>query len=79
MVFKGLWFILAVVCLFLAAFIDLSKKYILDKNIVKPNELVIYTTISIGLFGLIHLCLDKNVEHQKSLVEKHFYYYFYLD
>ena len=33
MIFKGLWFILAVVCLFLAAFIDLSKKYILDKNI----------------------------------------------
>lgn len=70
MVFKGLWFILAVVCLFLAAFIDLSKKYILDKNIVKPNELVIYTTISIGLFGLIHLCVDKKCRTPKKLSGK---------
>ena len=54
MVFKGKWFILAVMCLFLAAIIDLSKKYILDKNIIKPNEMVIYTTIGIGFFGLIH-------------------------
>jgi len=67
MVFKGKWFILAVMCLFLAAIIDLSKKYILDKNIIKPNELVIYTTIGIGFFGLIHFFCDKKCRSPKKL------------
>ena len=60
MVFKGKWFILAVACLFLAAMIDLSKKYILDKNMIKPNEMVIYVAIIIGLFGLCHYMYDND-------------------
>lgn len=70
MVFKGKWFILAVMCLFLAAIIDLSKKYILDKNIIKPNELVIYTTIVIGFFGLIHFFCDKKCRSPKKMNSK---------
>jgi len=59
MIFKGKWFILAVICMFLVVIIDSSKKFILDKNMIKPNELVIYSTIGIGLFGLIHFFYDK--------------------
>ena len=70
MVFKGKWFILAVMCLFLAAIIDLSKKYILDKNIIKPNEMVIYTTIGIGFFGLIHFFYDKKCRSPKKMNSK---------
>ena len=57
MIFNGKWFILAVICLFLVAIIDLSKKYILDKNIINPNEMVIYTTIIIGFFGIVIVSL----------------------
>tara|TARA_Y100001935_G_C17215546_1_gene462396 strand:+ start:79 stop:528 length:450 start_codon:yes stop_codon:yes gene_type:complete len=70
MVFKGTWFILAVSCLFLAAMIDLTKKYILDKNFFKPNELVIYTTMGIGFFGLIHFFCDKKCRSPKKLNSK---------
>lgn len=70
MVFKGKWFILAVACLFLAAIIDLTKKYILDKDIVKPNEMVIYTTIAIGFFGLIHFFCDKKCRSPKKINSK---------
>ena len=59
MVFQGIWFKLAIVSLFFASFIDLSKKYILDNKMIKPNELVIYTTIIIGLFGLCNYFYDK--------------------
>ena len=59
MVFTGKWFIFAVVAMFLIVILDLSKKYILDKNMIKPNELVIYSTIGIGLFGLLHFFCDE--------------------
>lgn len=59
MVFKGRWFILAVTAMFIAVIIDSSKKIILDKNMIKPNELVIYSTMGIGLFGLLHFFCDK--------------------
>ena len=58
MVFKGAWFILAVIAMFIAVIIDSSKKIILDKNMIKPNELVIYSTMGIGLFGLLHFFCD---------------------
>ena len=63
MIFKGKWFILAVIAMFIVVMIDSSKKYILDKNMIKPNELVIYSTIGIGLFGLMHFFYDKDCRH----------------
>ena len=70
MVFKGKWFILAIICLFLAAIIDLSKKYILDKNITTTSEVVIYTTIVVGLFGLLHFFCDKKCRSPKKINSK---------
>jgi drug/metabolite transporter (DMT)-like permease len=72
MVFNGKWFILAIICLVLVAIIDLSKKYILDKNIINPNEMVIYTTILVGFFGLLHWFCDKKCRPLKKLNSKIF-------
>jgi hypothetical protein len=63
MIFKGKWFILAIIAMFIVVMIDSSKKYILDKDMIKPNELVIYSTIGIGLFGLMHFFYDRNCRH----------------
>jgi uncharacterized membrane protein len=54
MVFKGTWFILAVIAMFLVVILDTSKKYILDLKLLDPSELIIYTSIGIGMFGLLH-------------------------
>ena len=70
MVFKGAWFILAVIAMFIAVIIDSSKKIILDKNMIKPNELVIYSTMGIGLFGLLHFCCDKKCRSPKKFNTK---------
>jgi len=70
MVFKGAWFILAVIAMFIAVIIDLSKKIILDKNMIKPNELVIYSTMGIGLFGLLHFFCDKKCRSPKKFNTK---------
>ena len=72
MVFKGKWFIFAVASLFLAAAIDLSKKYILDKKMIKPNELVIYITIIIGIFGLCNYWYDNKCRSIQQINKKLF-------
>jgi len=59
MVFKGKWFILAVIAMFIIVILDAGKKYILDLRLLNPSELIIYTSIGIGLFGLLHYFYDK--------------------
>jgi len=59
MIFKGKWFILAVTAMFIVVILDAGKKYILDLRLLNPNELIIYTSIGIGIFGLLHYFCDK--------------------
>lgn len=55
------WFLYAVFALILVCVVDLGKKYILDKNIVKqPKHLVIYLSIIVGFLGLIHYTMDNS-------------------
>ena len=58
MIFKEKWFIYSVFALFFVIIIDLIKKNILDKNIIKPNELIIYTAIIMGIIGIFNLYFD---------------------
>ena len=58
MIFKEKWFIYSVCALFFVIIIDLIKKNILDKNIIKPNELIIYTAIIMGIIGIFNLYFD---------------------
>jgi len=60
MLFSGNWFIFALLSMFLVVFIDLIKKYILDKNIIKPTELMIYSAMFLGFMGFLHFLYDKN-------------------
>jgi len=55
------WFFYALLALLLVCVVDLGKKYILDKNIVKhPRHLVIYLSIIVGFLGLIHYVTDNS-------------------
>jgi len=45
MLFREEWFIFALSSMFLVVFIDLIKKYILDKKIITPIELAIYSAM----------------------------------
>tara|TARA_B100001063_G_C16764408_1_gene557791 strand:- start:1240 stop:1725 length:486 start_codon:yes stop_codon:yes gene_type:complete len=53
------WFLYAVFALIMVCIVDLGKKYILDKKIIKqPRHLVIYLSIIVGFLGLIHYIMD---------------------
>jgi len=60
MLFSGGWFIFAVLSMFIVVLIDLIKKYILDKKIINPTELMIYSAMFVGLMGFIHFLYNKN-------------------
>tara|TARA_B110000977_G_C10980543_1_gene455961 strand:- start:464 stop:919 length:456 start_codon:yes stop_codon:yes gene_type:complete len=60
MLFSGNWFIFALLSMFFVVLIDLIKKYILDKNIIKPTELMIYSAMVLGFMGFLHFLYDKN-------------------
>jgi drug/metabolite transporter (DMT)-like permease len=60
MLFREEWFIFALSSMFLVVFIDLIKKYILDKKIITPIELAIYSAMFLGLMGFLHFLYDKN-------------------
>jgi len=70
MVFKGMWFILAVIAMFIIVILDACKKYILDFKLLNPSELIIYTSIGIGLFGLLHYFYDKKCRTLKLFNRK---------
>jgi len=57
--FKKPWFFYGIFALVLVCIVDLGKKYILDKDNIQPDELVIYMSIFIGFIALIHFFIDK--------------------
>ena len=78
MVFKGMWFILAVIAMFIIVILDACKKYILDFKLLNPSELIIYTSIGIGLFGLLHYFYDKKCRTLKLFNRKAVLFLFML-
>ena len=61
--FNKPWFLYGFFALVLVCIVDLGKKYILDKENIQPDELVIYMSIMIGLIGFIHLLMDKKCKN----------------
>ena len=61
--FNKPWFLYGFFALVLVCIVDLGKKYILDKENIQPDELVIYMSIMIGLIGFIHLLMDKKCNY----------------
>lgn len=57
--FKKPWFFYGIFALVLVCIVDLGKKYILDKDNIQPDELVIYMSIFVGFIALIHFFIDK--------------------
>jgi len=56
---KKPWFFYGIFALILVCIVDLGKKYILDKENIRPDELVIYMSITVGLIALIHFFMDR--------------------
>ena len=61
--FNKPWFFYGIIALVLVCIIDLGKKYILDKENIKPDELVLYMSMTVGLIAFIHFLMDKTCKN----------------
>jgi len=61
--FNKPWFFYGIIALVLVCIIDLGKKYILDKENIKPDELVLYMSMIVGLIAFIHFLMDKTCKN----------------
>ena len=50
------WLQYSLVALIFICMIDISKKYVLSRNKIDSDTLVIVSTIVVGIFGIIHYC-----------------------
>jgi len=57
--FREKWFIFALISMFIVTLIDLTKKFILDKKMINPTELIIYSAMVLGIIGFFHFLTDK--------------------
>ena len=76
--FKKPWFFYGIFGLVLVCFVVLGKKYILDKDNIQPDELVIYMSIFIGFIALIHFFMDKKCRNPLKCKPKIIINYFQI-
>ena len=74
--FKKPWFLYGVFALVLVCIVDLGKKFILDKENIKPDELVIYMSMTVGLIALLHFFTDKQCKNPLNCKPKVLIYIF---
>ena len=61
------WFAYSILSILTVLIYDLSRKYILDKKIVKVEEMIMFLSIFIGVLGLFHLLLYKRKHNMVNI------------
>jgi drug/metabolite transporter (DMT)-like permease len=74
--FNKPWFLYGIFALVIVCIVDLGKKYILDKENIHPDELVIYMSITVGIIASIHLLMDKTCRNPLKCKPKILLYVF---
>jgi uncharacterized membrane protein len=67
------WFIFALLAMIIVTFIDLVKKYILDKKMLNTDELIIYSAIIMGIIGFFHF-LSNNKCRSIGKIDKNLFF-----
>lgn len=57
------WLYYSLIALVLVCGVDLGKKYILDKDMIDSDSLVVYISIFLGIFATIHFFMDKKCQN----------------
>ena len=72
------WFGYAVIGIIFVCVVDLGRKYILDKNMINVDEMIIYLAIFAGILGTLHYILDKKCRNPIDIKSKNLFYIFLL-
>ena len=75
---RSKWFLYSILGIFFVCIVDLGRKYLLDKNHIKVDEMIIYLAIFAGILGFMHFMFDSKCRNPNKISGKSLFYVFLL-
>ncbi len=72
------WFGYSILGIIFVCIVDLGRKYVLDKNMIKVDEMIIYLAIFAGFMGILHYLFDRKCRTPMQIKTKPMIYIFLL-
>tara|TARA_Y100001935_G_C17215546_1_gene462397 strand:+ start:549 stop:1007 length:459 start_codon:yes stop_codon:yes gene_type:complete len=72
------WFGFSILAIFFVCIVDLGRKYVLDKNMINVDEMIIYLAMFAGILGFFHYVSDKRCRNPSKIPNKSLVYIFLL-
>lgn len=72
------WFGYSILGIVFVCIVDLGRKYVLDKNMINVDEMIIYLAVFAGILGLLHYFLDNKCRNPVEIKSKSLFYIFLL-
>ena len=72
------WFGYSLLGIIFVCVVDLGRKYVLDKNMIRVDEMIIYLAIFAGMLGVIHFLVDKKCRYPTQIKSNSLFYIFLL-
>ena len=72
------WFGYSILGIMFVCVVDLGRKYVLDKNMIEVDEMIIYLAIFAGILGFLHYMLESKCRNPIKIPNKSLFYIFLL-
>jgi len=72
------WFGYSILGIVFVCIVDLGRKYVLDKNMINVDEMIIYLAVFAGILGLLHYFLDNKCRNPVEIKSTFLFYIFLL-
>jgi hypothetical protein len=72
------WFGYSILGIVFVCIVDLGRKYVLDKNMINVDEMIIYLAVFAGILGLLHYFLDNKCRNPVEIKSTSLFYIFLL-
>jgi len=72
------WFGYSLIGILFVCIVDLGRKYVLDRNMIKVDEMIIYLAIFAGFLGVFHYLFDGKCRNPMQIKFKPMIYIFLL-
>tara|TARA_B100000795_G_scaffold269545_2_gene259254 strand:- start:212 stop:670 length:459 start_codon:yes stop_codon:yes gene_type:complete len=75
---KEKWLGYSILGIIFVCIVDLGRKYVLDKNMIRVDEMIIYLAMFAGILGALHYFFDNKCRSPTEIKSKSLFYIFLL-
>ena len=72
------WFGYSILGILFVCIVDLGRKYVLDKNMIQVDEMIIYLAMFAGILGFLHFISDKKCRNPRKIPNKSLFSYWHF-